>query len=77
MLGVNVHINGCPIDMLDILNIGPVSGDPLDFNGKHVYKVKYLGGEFEIVHAREAGWKPLVMKILKKMIQLEKKAKNE
>lgn len=80
MLGVVIHINGTPIDMLDIQNMGNVDRAGLweDPDGIYLYQVKAVGHEpFKIEHTRNDGWEALVIKVLQKLMELNVRKKED
>ena len=65
MIGMLVHVNGTPIEMINVQNIESLDNDPYD--GKHLYDVQACGKHFQITHVRKDGWEKLFIKILKRL----------
>jgi len=66
MIGILVHVNGAPLELINIQNIESLDNDIQ--GGKHLYTVSYTGGrQFQITHNRRDGWNKLLVAVLKRM----------
>lgn len=70
MMGVLIHVNGTPIELINI-QCKECLDRAGDIGGKHLYKVLIGGKEFEVIHTRRDGYQPLLIKILKKIKEME------